>query len=350
MLVSCLTPTADRRSFWPQCIQCFQSQDYPELEWVIIDNGADPIKDLLPVDARIRYIRLPGARLRHGALMNMGMERSTGALACVFDDDDWYAPDRVRKLAERLYSPAVDIVGTSKLIYYVLGTQRVFRYVNLTAQRWMAAPAWKRTAWEHNRFDDLPHGADTNFINRIPMERRVDLEDERMLISTIHPKNASPKRLPSPSFVEVPWATVGEIKKEKSMPKLAATGGYFMRNLDRLETLKSITGASTGCGWMVDDVAFLLYSLVKFYKPELVIQTGHLWGKSMFMVLEALTDGFLESSPIESSPVNADKVFSDFTASRSPRFGGKRAISMDPEPMGVPHPVEGIDYLKKCYP
>lgn len=123
-----------------------------------------------------------------------------------------------------------------------------------------------------------------------------------------------------------------------------------MKNLDRLETLKNTTGASTGCGWMVDDVAFLLYSLVKFYKPELVIQTGHLWGKSMFMVLEALTDGFLETRLIESSPVNADKVFSAFTAAHSPKFGGKRAISMDPEPMCVPHPVEGIDYLKKCYP
>ncbi len=134
-------------------------------------------------------------------------------MGIVLDDDDWYAPDRVRKQAERLYDPAIDIVGTSRLFYYVLGTQRAFRYVNLTHLKWMAAPAWKRSAWENNRFDSLPHGADTKFISRIPEERRVDMEDEKLLVSTIHPANASPKRLPSPTFVEVPWASIEEVTK-----------------------------------------------------------------------------------------------------------------------------------------
>ena len=123
-----------------------------------------------------------------------------------------------------------------------------------------------------------------------------------------------------------------------------------MKNLDRLKTLQDLTGTSTTCGWMVDDVAFLLYSLVKFYKPELVVQTGHLWGKSVFMILEALTDGFLETDFIESGAPSADREFSAFTTAHSPRFGDKRVISIDPEPMGVPHPIEGIDYLKKQYP
>lgn len=167
----------------------------------------------MPRDPRIRYIRQPGERLSHGNLMNLCMGCSTGAVGIVLDDDDWYAPDRVRKQAERLYDPAIDIVGTSRLFYYVLGTQRAFRYVNLTHLKWMAAPAWKRSAWENNRFDNLPHGADTNFMNRIPKERWADLEDERLMISTIHPNNAAPKRLPSPSFVAIPWTSVEDITK-----------------------------------------------------------------------------------------------------------------------------------------
>lgn len=213
-LVSCLTPTYNRRDFWPKCIQCFLSQDYTNLEWVIVDNSETPIKDLLPADPRIRYVRHPGERLSHGNLMNLCMGCSTGALACVLDDDDWYAPDRVRKQVQPLIdNPAKDIVGTSRLFYYVLGTQKAFRYVNQTHQKWLAAPAWRRSAWENNKFDNLTRGADTNFMNRIPKNRWVDLEDERLIASTIHPGNASPKRLLPPSFVGVPWASVEEITK-----------------------------------------------------------------------------------------------------------------------------------------
>jgi glycosyltransferase involved in cell wall biosynthesis len=213
MLVSLLTPTADRREFWPRCIQCFLSQDYPQMEWVIIDNGRGLIKDLLPDDPRIRYIPLPGKRLLHGQLMNIAMEHSSGEAAIVWDDDDFYAPSRVRKQMEPLRTGKYDIVGTSKLYYYQHGGRRAFEYRNLTPTRWLAAPAWRRSAWVNNRFDNLRQGADTNFLKRIPPERQCDLMDYGLLVSAIHPGNAAPKRIPSPSFLEVPWSKVEEMMK-----------------------------------------------------------------------------------------------------------------------------------------
>ena len=65
------------------------------------------------------------------------------------------------------------------------------------------------------------------------------------------------------------------------------------KNLSRL---KEITKASDRTGWMNDDVSFFLYSLIKFYKPSLVLQIGHLWGKSACVALEALNDNFLTSN------------------------------------------------------
>ena len=58
-LVSCITPTYNRRHFSPRAVRCFLSQDYPNLEWVILDDGTDPIKDLLPDDPRIKYHPIP---------------------------------------------------------------------------------------------------------------------------------------------------------------------------------------------------------------------------------------------------------------------------------------------------
>jgi hypothetical protein len=121
-----------------------------------------------------------------------------------------------------------------------------------------------------------------------------------------------------------------------------------------VERLKRITGASKGCGWMYDEVAFLVYSLVKFYKPDLVIQTGHLWGKSACVILEALTDGFLaERGGLEVEPQDSDHKFSTFVREHSPQHNPKsRMISIDPWPhlMKVDDPYGGIELLTKLYP
>ena len=48
-LVSVCTPTFNRRPFIPMMFEIFRQQDYPKnkLEWIIIDDGTDPIKDLI---------------------------------------------------------------------------------------------------------------------------------------------------------------------------------------------------------------------------------------------------------------------------------------------------------------
>jgi glycosyltransferase involved in cell wall biosynthesis len=61
-LVSCLMPTADRRSFVPIAVDAFLRQDYGPSELIVLDDGADPISDLLPNDQRIRYVRTEAGR------------------------------------------------------------------------------------------------------------------------------------------------------------------------------------------------------------------------------------------------------------------------------------------------
>jgi hypothetical protein len=121
-----------------------------------------------------------------------------------------------------------------------------------------------------------------------------------------------------------------------------------------VQRLKQVTGASKSCGWMYDEVAFLLYSMVKFYKPDLVIQTGHLWGKSACVVLEALTDGFLsDRGGLEVTPQNSDQKFSTFVREHSPRPSpSARMISIDPWPhlMDVAAAYDGVELLKRLYP
>lgn len=111
------------------------------------------------------------------------------------------------------------------------------------------------------------------------------------------------------------------------------------------QQLRSITGGSTTCGWMCDEVAAFIGSLVRFYRPELVIQTGHLWGKSSLAVLEA----FGKPEPLEGLPVGGDAKFSAFVDARRPEPERQMLISIDPEPMGVPNSAAGLAWLKDRY-
>ena len=55
--VSIVTPTYGHRNLFKLAIINFMQIDYPtnKLEWIIIDEGKEPIKDLLPNDNRIKY-------------------------------------------------------------------------------------------------------------------------------------------------------------------------------------------------------------------------------------------------------------------------------------------------------
>ena len=120
-----------------------------------------------------------------------------------------------------------------------------------------------------------------------------------------------------------------------------------MRRLaDRINTLKEATGASATCGWMFDEVAIMLYALVKMFRPGLVIQTGHLWGKSACVVLEALTDGQRLEEQIQA----ADTAFAGFVTRRtSPIPADAKLISVDPNPSGVNDWQAGVVMLKSWY-
>lgn len=120
---------------------------------------------------------------------------------------------------------------------------------------------------------------------------------------------------------------------------------------ERMDILAEITGKSPNCGWMVDEVAFYLYSLVKLYKPEVVIQTGHLWGKSALFLLEALTDGFLNRDRLEPIDVGTgDRTFTAFVKEHGVTVTANgKLISIDSNPLVGGNSEQAIAKLKEWY-
>ena len=211
-LVSCLTPTWNRREFIPRAVECFLSQDYPNLEWVIDDDG-EPILDLLPAHPRIKYFHEEPKRC-HGVKMNRCFELSAGEYGIVFDDDDWYAPSRVREQIMPLIQNRSKVVsGLGEFFYYVHGSHTAYRY-NAGMIPWMGAIALRRTTWEQYRFDTSPApGADNRLLKMIPLEAWHRVQNPGLVIAAIHGSNDCRKQIPDVDHItspysREPWSTI----------------------------------------------------------------------------------------------------------------------------------------------
>ena len=109
-LVSCIMPTYNRRAFVRSALNYFLYQDYPNKELIVIDDGSDPVSDLVEGLPGIRYIRLP-ARTSIGGKRNRGCAEAQGEIVAHWDDDDWYAPDRLRYQVAPVLAGEGDLTG-----------------------------------------------------------------------------------------------------------------------------------------------------------------------------------------------------------------------------------------------
>jgi glycosyltransferase involved in cell wall biosynthesis len=206
-LVSCIMPTCDRRSFIPAAVAGFLGQDYPNLELIVIDDGADAIGDILPADRRITYVRL-AQRLSVGAKRNLACERARGEFIVHWDDDDWYPAARVRLQVAALVDRGADVCGTSVLYYYDRANVRAFcyRYTG-GGLPWVAGNtlAYRRDVWRRRPFADVQVGEDAQFVWGV--ERLADLRDPTLCVASLHASNVSAKNTAgmfwSPESVDV---------------------------------------------------------------------------------------------------------------------------------------------------
>src|ERR1043166_1315605 len=100
-LVSCVLVTRDRPAFVRQALRCFSSQDYPDKELIVVDDGAAPVESLCAGVPRLTYIRLD-TPAPTGTKLNLGIEAARGDILQKLDDDDFYAPGFLSIAARRL--------------------------------------------------------------------------------------------------------------------------------------------------------------------------------------------------------------------------------------------------------
>jgi hypothetical protein len=129
--VSVCTPTFNRRPFIHTMFECFRHQTYPKdrIEWIIVDDGTDKIKDLID-EANIPQIKYfpVEEKMRLGAKRNFMHQKTTGSILVYMDDDDYYPPERIQHAVERLQEkPEALCAGSSEIYVYFKHIQKMYQ-------------------------------------------------------------------------------------------------------------------------------------------------------------------------------------------------------------------------------
>ena len=133
--VSICTPTFNRRPFFKGLIECIFEQDYPKhkMEWIIIDDGTDCIRDIIESDETKE--KLKGIKILYfyeKEKMDLGKKRNYMHKKCSFnheddiivymDDDDYYPPKRVSHSVNILMKNPQALAGGSSEVYLWFNT------------------------------------------------------------------------------------------------------------------------------------------------------------------------------------------------------------------------------------
>ena len=200
--VSVLTPTYNRRLFFPTAISCFKQQDYPKnrIEWIILDNGTDQIDDLIKASGltNVRHIPITDRKVKIGELRNILNREAKGEICVCMDDDDYYPPDRIRdcvKILQANQKKGIQVVGCSEVLLYYTDRQEIWRigpYANTHCTN--NTMAYFTDFGKKNFYDETVLMAEEkSYLKdfKVPM---VQLDTEKHLICICHSTNTFDKR------------------------------------------------------------------------------------------------------------------------------------------------------------
>jgi glycosyltransferase involved in cell wall biosynthesis len=104
-LISIITPSYNQGDFIEETIQSVLSQNYPNLEYIIIDGGStDNTVDIIKkYESQITYWVSEPDRGQSDAI-NKGLKLATGDIWAYINSDDIYQPETLHKVAEQFIS------------------------------------------------------------------------------------------------------------------------------------------------------------------------------------------------------------------------------------------------------
>jgi glycosyltransferase involved in cell wall biosynthesis len=110
-MVSVITPTRNRDRFLKNALKYFRSQDYTNIEWLILDDSPQAAECCGDLSDENIFYQHTNRKLSVGEKRNILIERARGEIIIQFDDDDYYAPNYVSSMVSALTELGADLIN-----------------------------------------------------------------------------------------------------------------------------------------------------------------------------------------------------------------------------------------------
>jgi glycosyltransferase involved in cell wall biosynthesis len=222
--VSVCTPTYNRRAFIPMLIKNFLAQNYPMelIEWIVVDDGSDPVGDLFKDIANVKYF-YQKEKMKLGRKRNYMHEKAKGEIIVYMDDDDYYPPDRINHAVNRLRSsPQALCAGSSVIYIYFKETSKIWQFGPYGPNHATAGTfAFKRKLLKETGYDDDAEMAEEKQFLKNYTVPFIQLNPLKSILCFAHDKNTFDKRRllqnPNPDYVRETKMTPKNFIKNKAI-------------------------------------------------------------------------------------------------------------------------------------
>lgn len=203
--ITIITPSFNQSHFIGQTIESILSQNYPQLEYIVMDGGStdETLAVLKHYKNRIRWISEPDRGQTHA--INKGLQIATGDVIAFLNSDDLYAPGALHAVGtwfahrpEALWATGecriIDTNGyevRQAVTVYKNAWLRLRTYSSLLVLNYISQPAtfWSRRALEIIGYLDesLHYAFDYDYWLRLGRQQNVGLINRALAFFRVHP-------------------------------------------------------------------------------------------------------------------------------------------------------------------
>jgi len=189
------------------------------MEWIILDDGTDKIKDLVSHIPQVKYYEYD-TKMPLGKKRNLMHKKCSGKYIVYMDDDDYYPPTRVSHAVEKLEKHPEALCSGSSIIYiYFKHIQQMYQFGPYGPNHSTAASfAFRRKLLDITEYDENACLAEEKKFLKDYTIPFVQLDPMHTLLVFSHVHNTFDKKTlldSSNNFIKVSNLTVEDFIQNK---------------------------------------------------------------------------------------------------------------------------------------